>query len=215
MDQQKNADGPPLAVVLKGYPRLSETFIAQELLELQNRGHAFEIWSLRQPYDGGRTHPIHDQITAAVFARISLPSPWPAAAGVVGSTANARLSRRTPGMATRLETGPNLKPGTALGASFDAGGGTASVDAVGLCALPPHTWVGRTVCGNDPRCAVGVFGPRERHLDDTGMGKAGEDRLRNIRCDLHRIWGRASSRSRQIGRYGGSGLSRPRSIAFS
>ncbi len=57
-------DGPPLAVVLKGYPRLSETFIAQELLELQNRGHRFEIWSLRQPYDGGRTHPIHDQITA-------------------------------------------------------------------------------------------------------------------------------------------------------
>ena len=55
---------PRLAVVLKGYPRLSETFIAQELLELQNRGWAFDIWSLRQPYDGGRTHPIHDRITA-------------------------------------------------------------------------------------------------------------------------------------------------------
>ena len=61
---QNNA--PPMAVVLKGYPRLSETFIAQELLELQNRGHRFEIWSLRQPYDGGRTHPIHDQITAGL-----------------------------------------------------------------------------------------------------------------------------------------------------
>ncbi|MFK7945893.1 MAG: glycosyltransferase [Paracoccaceae bacterium] len=53
-----------MAVVLKGYPRLSETFIAQELLALQQRGHDFQIWSLRQPYDGGRTHPIHDQITA-------------------------------------------------------------------------------------------------------------------------------------------------------
>ena len=52
-----------LAVVLKGYPRLSETFIAQELKELQSRGHDFEIWSLRQPYDD-RIHPIHDQITA-------------------------------------------------------------------------------------------------------------------------------------------------------
>lgn len=53
-----------MAVVLKGYPRLSETFIAQELLALEERGYAFDIWSLRHPYDGGRTHPIHDRITA-------------------------------------------------------------------------------------------------------------------------------------------------------
>ncbi len=53
-----------MAVVLKGYPRLSETFIAQELLALEERGHSFDIWSLRHPYDGGRTHPIHDQIQA-------------------------------------------------------------------------------------------------------------------------------------------------------
>ncbi|MBY8974301.1 glycosyltransferase [Rhodobacteraceae bacterium NNCM2] len=53
----------PLAVVVKGYPRLSETFIAQELLALQERGIAFDIWSLREPYDD-RTHPIHDRITA-------------------------------------------------------------------------------------------------------------------------------------------------------
>jgi hypothetical protein len=32
--------GPPsrIAVVVKGYPRLSETFIAQELLALEQRG---------------------------------------------------------------------------------------------------------------------------------------------------------------------------------
>lgn len=53
-----------MAVVLKGYPRLSETFIAQELLALEERGYVFDIWSLRQPYDGGRTHPIHDRIRA-------------------------------------------------------------------------------------------------------------------------------------------------------
>jgi colanic acid/amylovoran biosynthesis glycosyltransferase len=52
-----------LAVVLKGYPRLSETFIAQELKALEARGHRFEIWSLRHPYDD-RIHPIHDEITA-------------------------------------------------------------------------------------------------------------------------------------------------------
>ncbi|MEL6476899.1 MAG: glycosyltransferase [Pseudomonadota bacterium] len=55
----------PLAVVVKGYPRLSETFIAQELLSLQERGFVFDIWSLRQPYDN-KTHPIHDQIRSGL-----------------------------------------------------------------------------------------------------------------------------------------------------
>ncbi|RMF40184.1 MAG: colanic acid biosynthesis glycosyltransferase WcaL [Alphaproteobacteria bacterium] len=55
---------PALAVVVKGYPRLSETFIAQELLELERRGHRFDIWSLRAPYDD-REHPIHAEIAAA------------------------------------------------------------------------------------------------------------------------------------------------------
>jgi glycosyltransferase involved in cell wall biosynthesis len=54
---------PRLAVVLKGYPRLSETFIAQELLSLQRRGIDLAIWSLRQPTDAKR-HPIHDEIRA-------------------------------------------------------------------------------------------------------------------------------------------------------
>ncbi|HUF56257.1 MAG TPA: glycosyltransferase [Thermohalobaculum sp.] len=54
---------PPLAVVLKGYPRLSETFIAQELAALEARGYAFEIWSLRHPYDD-RVHAVHRRIRA-------------------------------------------------------------------------------------------------------------------------------------------------------
>jgi glycosyltransferase involved in cell wall biosynthesis len=53
----------PLAVVLKGYPRISETFIAQELKALEARGHRFDIWSLRHPYDD-RIHPIHEEISA-------------------------------------------------------------------------------------------------------------------------------------------------------
>lgn len=56
---------PRIAVAMKGYPRLSETFIAQELLGLQQRGLAFEIWSLRHPTDGAR-HLMHGQIEAPV-----------------------------------------------------------------------------------------------------------------------------------------------------
>lgn len=54
-----------VAVVLKGYPRLSETFIAQELLALQRRGLPMVLVSLRHPTDRV-THPIHDEITAPV-----------------------------------------------------------------------------------------------------------------------------------------------------
>ncbi|MEL6766127.1 MAG: glycosyltransferase family 4 protein [Pseudomonadota bacterium] len=60
---EEKPQSPVLAVVLKGYPRLSETFIAQELKALEDRGFTFEIWSLRAPYDD-RTHPIHDEIRA-------------------------------------------------------------------------------------------------------------------------------------------------------
>ncbi len=58
--------GPPfVAVVLKGYPRLSETFIAQEILGLQRLGLPLRLISLRHPTDK-TTHPIHAEITAPV-----------------------------------------------------------------------------------------------------------------------------------------------------
>lgn len=58
-------DSGPVGIVVKGYPRLSETFIAQELLGLQRRGLPFRIISLRRPTDTA-THPVHEAITAPV-----------------------------------------------------------------------------------------------------------------------------------------------------
>jgi glycosyltransferase involved in cell wall biosynthesis len=55
----------PVAFVLKGYPRLSETFIAQEILGLEQRGMKMVIYSLRHPTDA-RTHAIHGEISAPV-----------------------------------------------------------------------------------------------------------------------------------------------------
>ncbi len=57
--------GPALAVVVKGWPRLSETFIAQELVALEQAGLQFDIWSLRHPTDTKR-HPLHDRLRARV-----------------------------------------------------------------------------------------------------------------------------------------------------
>jgi len=51
--------------VLKGYPRLSETFIAQEIRALEQRGLDIRIASLRHPTDR-KTHAIVGEIKAPV-----------------------------------------------------------------------------------------------------------------------------------------------------
>ncbi len=55
-----------VAFVLKGYPRLSETFIAQEIAALERRGLDILIVALRRPGDA-RRHPVHDEIRARVL----------------------------------------------------------------------------------------------------------------------------------------------------
>lgn len=55
-----------VAFVLKGYPRLSETFIAQEIRALEQRGLDIQIISLRHPTDA-ETHPVHREIQAPVL----------------------------------------------------------------------------------------------------------------------------------------------------
>jgi glycosyltransferase involved in cell wall biosynthesis len=54
-----------LIFILKGYPRLSETFIAQEIRALEQRGHLIDIVSLRFPTDK-HVHPVHREIAAKV-----------------------------------------------------------------------------------------------------------------------------------------------------
>ncbi len=54
-----------IVVLLKGYPRLSETFIAQELLGLERAGLELEIVAMRRPTDKKR-HPVHEEIRARV-----------------------------------------------------------------------------------------------------------------------------------------------------
>ncbi|OMH39744.1 glycosyltransferase family 4 protein [Motiliproteus sp. MSK22-1] len=55
-----------ITLVLKGYPRLSETFIAQEIRQLERRGLEITIVSLRHPTDK-QVHPIHREIKAPVI----------------------------------------------------------------------------------------------------------------------------------------------------
>jgi glycosyltransferase involved in cell wall biosynthesis len=55
-----------VAFLLKGYPRLSETFIAQEIRALEQRGLDIRIVSLRHPTDRA-VHPVHREIKAPLL----------------------------------------------------------------------------------------------------------------------------------------------------
>ena len=54
-----------IAIVLKGYPRLSETFIAQEIRGLEQAGFRLRLFSLRHPTDP-HIHPVINEIKAGV-----------------------------------------------------------------------------------------------------------------------------------------------------
>ena len=55
-----------VAFVVKGYPRLSESFIAQEIAALERLGLEILIVSLRRPTDR-RAHPVHAEIRAPLL----------------------------------------------------------------------------------------------------------------------------------------------------
>jgi len=60
-----SSSAPPLAIIVKCWPRLSETFVAQELAALEAKGQRFEIWSLRHP-TSAKQHPLHQQVQARI-----------------------------------------------------------------------------------------------------------------------------------------------------
>jgi glycosyltransferase involved in cell wall biosynthesis len=82
----------PTAVIVKGYPRLSETFIAQEILALEQLGLRVHIVSLRHPTDA-RVHDLHRAIRAPV---LYLPeylkdAPWRVLKAFARQLGNPRL----------------------------------------------------------------------------------------------------------------------------
>lgn len=59
------APRPTIAVVLKGWPRLSETFIARELHALEQRGFGLRLYALRHPTDRA-AHAVNQAVQAPV-----------------------------------------------------------------------------------------------------------------------------------------------------
>ena len=78
-----------IGMVLKGYPRLSESFILREILMLEGLGVDLHIFALRDP----REPTVHERV-AQVRARVTyLPDRLLGALGVVAGANAARLAR--------------------------------------------------------------------------------------------------------------------------
>jgi colanic acid/amylovoran biosynthesis glycosyltransferase len=65
-----------IAYILKMYPRFSETFIVNEILELERQGVDVRIYSLRKP-DDGRFHPALARVKANVVYAPQYPQMEP------------------------------------------------------------------------------------------------------------------------------------------
>ena len=87
-----------IAVILKGYPRLSETFIAQEIRALEAAGLDLRLVSLRHPTDP-TVHPVHREIRApiAYLPEYLIDEPRRVSAGW-------RRARRLPGYGRAVRT---------------------------------------------------------------------------------------------------------------
>jgi glycosyltransferase involved in cell wall biosynthesis len=69
------ASQPVIGYLLKTFPKLSETFILNEMLELERQGMTLHIFSLRSPQDT-RHHPAVSQLRATVTYIPSLLPQW-------------------------------------------------------------------------------------------------------------------------------------------
>jgi glycosyltransferase involved in cell wall biosynthesis len=87
---------PLLGMILKGYPRISETFISNEILLLEKLGFPIHLFSMRQPRENF-THQSVNRIQAAVdYLPETLLRPLPRLLHY-----NCRLAAQRPGLYAR------------------------------------------------------------------------------------------------------------------
>ena len=174
------------AIVLKGYPRLSETFIAQEILALQRAGLDLGIVSLRHPTDSA-VHPVHRLIDAPVNY---LPEYlWREPIRVLRCWRRVRRletyaeARRAWRRDLARDPTPNRirRWGQALVLAAELG---PEVDRLYAHFLHTPSSVAR-YASTLRRHSVVRFGARRRYLDHPRMGIAGKARQRRVGADLH------------------------------
>ena len=88
-DVECSPSGPRLGYLVKAFPRISETFIVNEVLELERQGFDLHLYALNHPRDTKR-HRLADQVRSPITY---LPEPLIRALPTV-LAAHGRLARR-------------------------------------------------------------------------------------------------------------------------
>jgi hypothetical protein len=68
---------PVLGMILKGYPRISETFISNEILHLEKLGFSIHLFSMRPPREGFRHESIREIRAAVDYLPETILAPLP------------------------------------------------------------------------------------------------------------------------------------------
>ena len=205
-----------LAIVLKGWPRLSETFIAQELVALEHRGLAFEVWSLRRPTDrSGMVCTRRCGQKSTICPEYLYEEPLRVlrgafhAARLPGFRAAARL------WLGHLRRDPTPNRIRRLGQAMVLAREAPLRTYLSLRALPAHALVGGSLHEPAQAGGVGFFGARQGYLAVARLGKARQAGARRIRRDMHGARGSASARAGRRSCAARPRLSRPRPVALS
>ena len=175
-----------IAVVLKGYPRLSETFIAQELLALEQRGLSLALYSLRRPTDAA-THPLHARSGRRSPTCRSTCTTTCAASGAHGATCGGDRGYRAARAAwwRDLRRDPTRNRvrrfGQALVLAAELPRDIAHLHAHFLHTPASVTRYAALLRG----LPLELLGAREGHLDDARVGKAREARDVRVDGDVH------------------------------
>ena len=185
-----------IAVVVKGYPRLSETFIAQEILALEARGVSLEIWSLRRPTDRA-VHPMHKRIAAPVtyLPEYLYQEPVRVLRGLLWSLRQPNVWPLTRAFWRDLRRDPTPSRLRRLGQAFVMAREMPESVETYPRALPAYARLGSPLRRAADGAQLDLLGTRQGHLDHAGLGKTGEARRRGVGRDLHRAGRGASERA--------------------
>ena len=185
-DRVHDAQTGAVAVVLKGYPRLSETFIAQEILALERAGLDLRIISLRHPTDPA-VHPVHEAIKAPVTY---LPEYLHEELGRV--LRSWRQARRLPGYLRAVTTflrdfrrDPTRNRLRRFGQACVLAGRMSGRGHPLLRSFSPHAGLGGPLRQPHDRTALVLLRARQGHLDHAGMGNPGKAGRARLSGDLH------------------------------
>ena len=188
-----NRSGPPvLGIILKGYPRISETFISNEILLLEKLGFKIHLFSMRRGREAF-THRSVQQIKAPVdYLPETLLKPLPRLL-----RSNLALAARIPGVyQSRIDDclatvapDPQIRDPQAFiaGRLSDAAAFAANVGGAPACSFRPLAHVGRHVYQPVVGAAVQLHRPRQGHLYLGPAPAARKNGVGRPCCHLHRI----------------------------